>query len=85
VKSRAAVEGDEVFPEDAKASEFGAGDVALVGGVAVGVGDAEVGPDFGPGGVVDGGHGLVGGVEEVVLELGGGGLVGEVGDQLQTA
>jgi hypothetical protein len=85
MRSRAAVEGDEVFPEDAEAGEFGAGDVALIGGVAVGVGDAEEGADLGPGSVVDGGHGLVGGVEEVVLELGGGGDVGESGDELEPA
>ena len=81
-QSRAAVEGDEVFPEDVEADEVGAGDVSAGGG-AVGVGNAEEGPDFSPGGGVDTGHGLVGGVVEVVLECGGGGLVGEGGDELE--
>ena len=82
-QSRAAVEGDEVFPEDVEADQVGASDVAA-GGSAVGVGNAEEGPDFSPGGGVDTGHGLVGGVVEVVLELGGGGFVGEVRNEQET-
>jgi hypothetical protein len=81
--SRAAVEGDEVFPEDVEADEVGAGDVSAGSG-AVGIGNAEVSSDFSPGGGVDTGHGLVGGVVEVVLELGGGGFVGEVRNEQET-
>ena len=82
-ESFASVEGDEVFPEDAEAGEAASGEVGLAGGGAVGgVGDAEVGPDLGPGGVVEGGHGLLGGVVEVVLEGSSGGRVGEGGDDL---
>ena len=83
--SRAAVEGDEVFPEDSEAGESGSGDVGLSCGAAVLPGDSEVGVDLLPGGGVDAGHGLVGGVVEVVGELAGGGLVGEGGDHVLEA
>ena len=79
-RSRAAVEGDEVFPEDSEAGESSSGDVGLAGFAAVLPGDSEEGVDLLPGGGVDAGHGLVGWVVEVVGEHGGGGLVDKGGD-----
>ena len=83
--SFASVEGDEVFPEDAQALEAGSGDVGLSSGAAVLSGNSEEGVDLSPGGDVDAGHGLLGGVVEIVGELGGGGCVGEGGDDLGEA
>ena len=84
-RSFASVEGNEVFPEDSQALEAGSGDVGLSGGAAVLSGNSEEGVDLLPGGDVDAGHGLVGGVVEIVGELGGGGFVGEGGDDLVEA
>ena len=82
-KSRATVEGDEIFPEDVEADQVGAGDVAA-GGSAVRVGNSEEGSDLAPSGGVDTSHGLVGRVQEVVLELAGSSLVGETGNEFET-
>ena len=81
-ESFATVEGDEILPEDVEAAEALSGED---GGTTVGgVGDTHEGTDLGPGGLVEAGHGGAGGVVDVVLELGGGGLVGEGGDDLET-
>ena len=81
MESFASVEGDEVFPEDVEAIEAFAGDVGDSSG-AVLSGNSEVSVDLGPGGGVNTGHGLVGGVVEIVGELGGSGFVGEGWDDL---
>ena len=81
IGSFASVEGDEVFPEDIEALEGFAGDVGDSSG-AVLSGNSEVSVDLGPGGSVNTGHGLVGGVVEIVGELGGGSFVGEGWDDL---
>ena len=86
VQSFATVEGNEVFPDDADAGEGGASEVGDAGRGTVGrVGHSEGLSDLGPGGVVDASHGLVVGVGDVVLQHGGGGLVGEGGQDLGTA
>ena len=85
IGSFASVKGDEVLPEDVEALEAAAADVGLGGGAAVLSGNSEVGVDLLPGGGVDAGHGLLGGVVEVVGECGGGGFVGEGGDDLVEA
>ena len=48
------------------------------------IGNSEESSDLGPGGVVDTGHGLVVGVEQVVFELSSCSFVGDAGDELET-
>ena len=80
--SCATVEGHKVLPEDIETGQSWSADVGLSCLAAVLSGNSEVGVDLLPGSGVDASHRLVGGVVEIVSELGGSGFVGEGGDDI---